>query len=159
MEKKISAVFLKRSVALGAFIALVVLGIFLVLIVSRANRNRTRRDGNTRVLEERTRVAAEWIVFREPKKHGRPTRMLSVDGLNVTEFDSNGDGKVDKIVLSIKGVAPFVKITDSKFSGKFDTIWALPNDQYSGKEGKGSESTKSGAEIADEIIASFEKSK
>ena len=96
----------------------IVLGASCVLIAERRTTRTTRHS----VVEERTPVAAAWIVFREPGKVGRPTMSLDAGGrLVLTEFDASGDGKVDKIVLSLEGV-PFIKITDSKFSGTFDKV-------------------------------------
>ena len=47
---------------------------------------------------------------------------LSVGGrLILTEIDRKGGGKVDKIVINLEGV-PFITITDSQFSGRFDKI-------------------------------------
>jgi len=109
----------RRSVVIiASTIGGFVLGVAFVLIVERMPTRRIHEG----VLEERTPVRAEWIVFREPQNHGKPAMALSVAGnFTLIEYDRNGDGRVDKITLNLEGL-PFLTISDSNFSGRFDEV-------------------------------------
>ncbi len=71
---------------------------------------------------ERIPAKAEWVVFHRPQQKGMPMRSLVVDGRTVlTEVDQSGRGAVNHLIINLDGL-PFITVTDTNYTGKFDTI-------------------------------------